>query len=204
MLEVVGAEEGGDDSIEDYGSQGFQAGVWFRDDKIDISGIRGAAPVGATDCDFDGGIFLVNGIADDAAVVFDFGSRNTSGEIFNVFDANLLVCGERGFCEEVVEGAVALVDPQAGLGVADAVDFEEELESGVCAVEVCVFQAAEAVGEDDFFDFDGKTRADEGDGESFFFGGDFACLFFECGDGFSIGDGPPVVVGTVVVVCHLL
>ena len=146
----------------------------------------------------------MNGIADDAAVVFDFISRNTSGKIVDVFDADFLVRRECGLCEEVVEGAVALIDPQAGLRVADAVNFEEELESDVCAVKIRVFETAETVGEDDFFDFDGKTGADEGDGESFLFGGDFACLFFECGDGFPIGDGLPVLIGTIVVFHHLL
>ncbi|KAI4219212.1 MAG: hypothetical protein L6R36_008485, partial [Xanthoria steineri] len=183
---------------------GFHAGVWFRDDEIHVAGIRGAATVGSADCDFDGGVFFVDGIADDAAVVFDFVSRNTSVKIVNVFDADFLVRRERGFCKEVVEGAVALIDPQAGLGVADAVYFEEELESEVCAVEIRVLKAAEMVGEDDFFNFAGKTGADEGDGESFFFGGDFTCLFFECGDGFPIGDGLPVLIGTIVVVHHLL
>lgn len=146
----------------------------------------------------------MDGIADDAAVVFDFVSRNTSGEIVDVFDADFLVRRERGLCEEVVEGAVALVDPQAGLRMADAVNFEEELESDVCAVEIRVFETAETVGEDDFFNLAGKTGADEGDGESFFFGGDFTCPFFKCGDGFPIGDGLPVLIGTIVVVHHLL
>ena len=204
VAEIVLLEEGGDHGVEDDGPQGFHAGVWFRDDEIDVAGIRGAATVGAADCDFDGGVFLVDGIADDAAVVFDFVSRNTSGEIVDVFDADFLVRRERGLCEEVVEGAVALVDPQAGLGVADAVNLEEELESDVCAVEIRVFETAETVGEDDFFNLAGKTGADEGDGESFFFGGDFTCSLFECGDSFPIGDGLPVLIGTIVVVHHLL
>ena len=51
MLEVVGAEEGGDDGVEDYGAEGVDAGVWFCDYEVDVAGIGGAAPIGAADCD---------------------------------------------------------------------------------------------------------------------------------------------------------
>lgn len=61
MLEVVGAEEGGDDGVEDYGAEGFDASVWFCDYEVDVAGVGGAAPIGAADCDFDRGVFFVNG-----------------------------------------------------------------------------------------------------------------------------------------------
>ena len=61
MAEVIGTEEGGDDGVEDYGAEGFDAGVWFCDDEVDVARLGGAAPIGAADCDFDGGVFFVDG-----------------------------------------------------------------------------------------------------------------------------------------------
>lgn len=137
-------------------------------------------------------------------MVFDFRSRYPCCEIFDVFDADLLVRGQGDLCEEIVQSPVAFVDPETGLVVADAIYPEEELERDVCAVAICVVKAAEAAGFDYFLDLECKTRTNAGNSESFFFGGYLVWLFFECSDSFSIGNCPPMFVGTFVVVCHLL
>ena len=140
----------------------------------------------------------------DAAMVFDFRSRNPCCEIFNMVDADLLIRGQSGFYEEIVEGPVALVDPEAGLIMANAIYLEEELERDVCAIAIRIVKAAKAAGFDYFLDLECKTGTNAGNSESFFFGGYLMCLFFECSDSFSIRDCPPMFVGTFVVVCHLL
>ena len=137
-------------------------------------------------------------------MVFDFRSRNPCCEIFNVLDADLLVCGQGGLCEKIVQSPVAFVDPETGLIVANAIYPEEELERDVCAVAIRVVKAAETAGFDYFLDLECKTRADAGNSERFFFGGYLVCLLLECRYSFSIGDCPPMFVCTFVIVCHFV
>lgn len=117
-----------------------------------------------------------------------FLARDAGGEVVDVFDAYFLVSGEGGFGCEIGEGTVALVDPLGGLGVADAVDLEEELESGVGIVEGRVLETAEAVCEYDFFDFGGEAFSDRGDGKGSFFRCDLAALLLERRYSFAIGN----------------
>lgn len=137
-------------------------------------------------------------------MVFDFRSSNPCCEIFNMFDTNLLVRGQGGLCEEIVQSPVAFVDPDTGLTVADAIYPEEELECDVRAVAVRVVKAAETAGFDNFLDLECKTRTDAGNSESFFFGSYLVCLLLECSYSFSIGDCSPMFVRTFVIVCHFV
>lgn len=88
--------------------------------------------------------------------------------------------------------------------MANAVDVKEELAGNICSIVICIFETAKAVGEYDFLDLNGEALADGGEGKGFFFGRDSTSLFLEGGEGFPIGEMAPVVVGAVVVVCHLL
>lgn len=175
-LQVIRCEKPGDDRVQDYGPQDLDPRVRLHEDEIHVPRTRCAAAVRAPYRDLDAGIHMLDCVADELAVLLDFLAGDTGGEVFDVVDANFLVFGQGDFGAEVLEGAVALVDPLGGLGGADAVDGEEELKGDVAGVEVCVFEAAEAVREGDFFDLGGEAGADVGDGEGGFFGGDFLGL----------------------------
>lgn len=93
VAEIVGAEEGGDDGIEDDGAEGFHASVRFGDDEIDVPRVRSAAAVGATDSDFNLRIFHGDGVADNLAVMLNFLAGNAGSEIIDMFYTNFLVLG---------------------------------------------------------------------------------------------------------------
>lgn len=109
-------------------------------------------------------------------MALDFLAGDPRREVFHVVDADALVFRKGDLGQEVREGAVPLVDPLRGLGGADAVDFEEELQRCVPVVEVRVFEAAETVREGDFFDLGGEAGTDVGDCEGRFASGDFVGL----------------------------
>lgn len=121
-FEVVCGEEARDDGVEDEGAQRLDRRTGLRDDEVDVARVRGAAPVGAPDCEFHGRVRLVAGVADEFGVALDFPAGDARREVVDVGDADALVFREGGFGEEVGECAVALVDPLRGLRGADAVD----------------------------------------------------------------------------------
>lgn len=106
-------------------------------------------------------------------MLLHFVAGDAGVEVVVVGDSDFLVSCQGGFGDEVVEGAVALLDPAGCLGKADAVHLEEFLQGFVIGVEFGVVEAAELVGPHDLFDFVCETLADEGDLNSFGGGGDF-------------------------------
>ncbi len=97
---------------------------------------------------------------------------------------------------------MSLLHPFGCLREADAVDANEALQNFVAQVEPGVVQPAEAVGVDDFFDFEREAFPDVGDGEHFFFRADLVRLSAQGADGFAVGRRAPVVLHLVIIGCH--
>lgn len=136
--EVGGAEEVRDDGVDDEGAQRGGGAVRFGEDEVDVARGGGAAAVGAADGDLDGGVESVDGGAEEGVVLGYFGAGDSREEVVVVVDAEFLVFRERGFAGKVGQGAVALVDPEAGLDVAYAVDFHEFLQDKVVGFQLGV------------------------------------------------------------------
>lgn len=115
-------EELRDDGVEEDGADVVDGGVGFGDDEVNVAGVGGAAAVGAHDSDLDVLVDLLDSRTHNGAVGFNFGAGDAAQEVVVVDDADLLVVGEVGFGEEVVESLVPLADPFGGLREADAVD----------------------------------------------------------------------------------
>lgn len=175
--EVFAAEEQRDHGRGHDGPQDRERRPGLGDDEVDIARIGRPAAVAASDGQLQPGSDPGEDVAEVFGVGVDFRAGDAGEEVFEVGDAGFLVFGRVGVLGEVVQGAEALVDPGGGLGDADAVDFEEELQGDVLRLEGDVVEVAEAVGPDDFFDFRGEARADEGDCEGLVFGCDFGVLF---------------------------
>ncbi len=139
--EALGEEER-DDGVEEDGAEVVDGGVGLGDDEVDVAGVGGAAAVGAHDGDVDVLVDGVDSCADDGAVSFDFGAGDAAQEVVVVEDADLLVVGEVGVRQEMVEGLVPLADPFGCLREADAVDVQELLEQLVAGLQTGVVEPA--------------------------------------------------------------
>ena len=100
-FEIAFVEELWDHPVKDYGAEGFDGGVGFCDDEVDVAGIGGSATVGSADGELDRVVDFAAGFLDVLVETVHFCTGDTPFEVFVMSDADFLVFGEVSLFEEV-------------------------------------------------------------------------------------------------------
>jgi len=109
--EVALVEQSRYHDLQHCGSENFEWAIRFCDDEVDIARVRSTTSVGSPNCELNASVDLAASVANIFVVVVHLLARYTSLEVTVVFDANLLILCQLRLVDEVVNRAMALVNP---------------------------------------------------------------------------------------------
>ena len=151
--QIAFLEEVRNDSPEHDSSKKLDGATMLCDNEINVATVLSSTTIGASYGELKARIDLADRLAHELIVLIHLLTRNTTLEVFEMLNTNPLVFGQSDLAKEVINIAVALLNPSISLYVSNTVNLEEPLKDLVVGVLFGVVQTTEAIGTDDLFDF---------------------------------------------------